>query len=105
MRAGLPVPAVNPTLFYNGAFMGRVDMLYQAWGLIIEYEGEQHLTDARQWQKDIARVNDFADIGLRTIRATAADARDPSALIERIRAHIAKGESDAARDPALRLGW
>ncbi|QPZ39109.1 endonuclease domain-containing protein [Paramicrobacterium chengjingii] len=103
VRAGLPMPAVNPTVFYNGAFMGRVDMLYLEWALIIEYEGEQHLTDVRQWRKDIDRVNDFADIGLRTIRATAADDRDPAVLIERIRAHIATRERAITHDPNLSL--
>lgn len=105
VRSGLPEPAVNPNIFYRGVFLGRVDMLYLEWGLIIEYEGEQHRTDARQWQKDIARVNDFADIGLRTIRATAADDRDPSRLIARIRAHIAADESRVARDPRLTIRW
>ncbi|TQO22066.1 hypothetical protein [Paramicrobacterium agarici] len=105
VQAGLPEPAVNPSIYYRGAFVGRVDMLYLTWGLIIEYEGEQHLTDVRQWQTDIARVNDFADIGLRTIRATAADDRDPSQLIERVRAHIAGGERRVAHDPAITIRW
>ncbi|WP_166999225.1 hypothetical protein [Paramicrobacterium fandaimingii] len=104
-RAGLPEPAVNPSIFYRGMFLGRVDLLYLAWGLIIEYEGEQHLTDVRQWRKDIDRVNDFGDIGLRTIRATAADDRDPSALIARIRACAAAPESGAAHDPHLTIKW
>lgn len=89
VTAGLPEPEVNVPIYDGTRRLGRVDLVYHRYKLIIEYEGEQHLTDVAQWRKDIERVNAFADLGYRTIRATAADDRDPTTLIERVRAHIA----------------
>src|SRR5918998_858216 len=56
--AGLPTPDCNPTIQgVRGA--GRVDLLFDDFRIIIEYEGEQHLTDRKQWHKDIDRQEDF----------------------------------------------
>ena len=40
--------------------MGRVDLVYLAYKLIIEYEGDQHRTDRHQWNADIDRHEEFA---------------------------------------------
>lgn len=88
--AGLPNPEVNVELFdSHGVFLARADLLFRAFGLILEYEGLQHLTDRAQWQRDIDRTHALEDEGWRIIRVTAEDLRDPRRLIERIRRHIA----------------
>jgi len=87
--AGLPDPEVNVDVYDRfGRFIGRGDLVYRRYRLLLEYEGEQHLTSVRQWERDIARGNHFGDEGWRIIRVTRADDRDPRALIERVSTHI-----------------
>ncbi|MET4638611.1 DUF559 domain-containing protein [Mycetocola sp. 2940] len=86
---GLPAPEVNADVFdTQGRFIGRVDMMYRQYGLILEYEGLQHLMDPDQWQRDIERVQKLEDEGWRVIRVTRADLANTRDLIARIRAHI-----------------
>lgn len=86
---GLPAPEVNVNVFdTEGRFIGRVDMMYRRYGLILEYEGLQHLVDPDQWQRDIERVQKLEDEGWRVIRVTRADLANPRELIGRIHAHI-----------------
>lgn len=87
--AGLPEPEVNVDVFNAfGQFIARADMLYREYGLILEYEGLQHLLDPAQWQHDIERIRKLEDEGWRVIRVTRADLVDPRALIVRINTHI-----------------
>ncbi|MBG6238949.1 uncharacterized protein YjeT (DUF2065 family) [Mycetocola sp. CAN_C7] len=87
--AGLPEPEVNVDVFdASGRFIARADLLYRQYGLILEYEGLQHLLDPDQWQRDIERVRNLEDAGWRVIRVTQADLKDPRNLIARINAHI-----------------
>ena len=87
--AGLPEPEVNVELFDAfGQFIARADLLYREYGLILEYEGLQHLLDPIQWQRDIERTRKLEDEGWRVIRVTQEDLRNPRALIVRIRTHI-----------------
>lgn len=87
--AGLPEPEVNVDVFdVRGRFIARADLLYREYGLILEYEGLQHLLDPTQWQRDIERTRKLEDEGWRVIRVTRADLVDPRALIVRINTHI-----------------
>jgi len=42
--AGLPVPECNLVIGDDDGPIGRVDLVYLAYKLIIEYEGDQHRT-------------------------------------------------------------
>jgi hypothetical protein len=53
----------------------RVDLVYIAYKLIIEYEGDQHRTDRNQWNRDIDRQEDFARDNWMLIRVTSERAR------------------------------
>ncbi|MET1052855.1 MAG: DUF559 domain-containing protein, partial [Mycetocola sp.] len=89
VRAGLPEPEVNIDVLDSlGRFIARADLMYRQYGLILEYEGLQHLLDPDQWQRDIERIRALEDEGWRVIRVTQADLKDPRALIARINAHI-----------------
>ncbi len=68
---GLPEPVVHPPVFVQA--LGRVihpDLGYVEQKIAIEYEGEHHRTDARQWAIDIERRQAYESEGWRLIRVT-----------------------------------
>ena len=68
-RAGLPEPEVNPELTdATGRWLGRADLVYREWRVIVEYDGDQHRTDSRQYEKDIARFEKFVDAGWNVVK-------------------------------------
>jgi hypothetical protein len=73
--AGLPEPECNLIIGNDHGPMGRVDLVYLAFRLIIEYEGDQHRTDRNQWNHDIDRHEDFTRDHWTLIRVTSERAR------------------------------
>jgi very-short-patch-repair endonuclease len=68
-RAGLPEPALNCDLrTAEGHFVARVDMLYRCTRVVVEYDGDQHRTDARQYDRDISRIDELHALGYRVVR-------------------------------------
>jgi len=45
--AGLPEPEGNVDLGGEWFFIGRVDLYLREWNVAVEYEGDQHRSDAR----------------------------------------------------------
>ena len=85
VRAGLPEPDVNVTVTHQGRFVGRGDLVYRRFRLVIEYDGDQHRTDTRQFDKDLGRLDDFAAAGWRVVRVSARSLfGEPERTIERI---------------------
>lgn len=81
--AGLPEPECNPWI--DGVRRsGRVDLLFRTFRVIVEYEGDQHRTDSKQWQKDIDRGEDFGGVGYLTVRVTKEHARHPRSVARRV---------------------
>jgi hypothetical protein len=81
LEAGLPEPELNATVHGpDGHFLARVDFLWREARVVVEYEGDQHRTDRRQWQNDIARVRLLEEDGLRVVRVTSLDLFDASRL-------------------------
>lgn len=69
--AGLPEPEVNEWIVDdNGRRISRPDLQYRAHRLALEYEGEHHLTDARQWAHDIERDERLQAMGWTVLRFT-----------------------------------
>ncbi|PPL19318.1 endonuclease domain-containing protein [Microterricola pindariensis] len=55
--AGLPEPLLNQVLRDPaGRFLGRVDMVYPEWRLVVEYDGDQHRTSTTQYERDLSRL-------------------------------------------------
>lgn len=50
--------------------------------LAVEYDGDQHRTDRRQFTKDIRRAEVLAELGWTVVRVTAEDT--PAGIIARI---------------------
>lgn len=70
--AGLPRAQVAPAIVTP---LGELhpDLAWPEFGVLIEYEGEHHRTDARQFSSDLARFDAFADAGWQPVRATKDD--------------------------------
>ena len=78
VRGGLPEPELNASVHAeDGHFIARVDFLWRAARVIVEYEGDHHRSDRRQWQHDIARTRLLEGLGWRVIRITSSDLSDP----------------------------
>ena len=100
LRAGLPEPVCNINIYDGECFLGRGDLVYREFRIVIEYDGRQHLTDLGQWEHDVARHEGFHEAGWIVIRVTNAQLASPNALIRRIhRALVSCGY----RGPAPRL--
>jgi hypothetical protein len=89
VRAGLPEPIPNVVIALRSGRRTKGDLVYPEFRVLVEYDGEQHLLDPRQWAVDVARLNDLAQDGWCVIRVTKATtddelvARTRLALIER----------------------
>lgn len=97
--AGLPMPECNLVIGDDQGPMGRVDLVYLAYKLIIEYEGDQHRTDRNQWNADIDRHEDFARDNWTLIRVTSERARWPRQVVRSVyQALRANGYEGSAPD-------
>lgn len=82
--AGLPEPQCNITLGDDDQPIGRVDLLYEEFATILEYDGDQHRLDRAQWNLDLDRNDAFAECGYVTIRVTAQRMRRPREVVRRV---------------------
>lgn len=69
VRAGLPEPELNAEIVLRRRTI-HGDLVYRRWRVLIEYEGDQHRKDPRQWAHDLERYNDLAEAGWLVIRAS-----------------------------------
>lgn len=82
---GLPKPLVNENIFAaSGRLLGRGDLYFKDHGELLEYEGDHHRTDQRQWRRDLTRTADMESEGLHVTRVNAEDLRHEAALVARI---------------------
>ncbi|MWB99954.1 DUF559 domain-containing protein [Agromyces seonyuensis] len=70
IRAGLPEPELNAAIVLRDGRVVVGDLVYRRWRVLVEYDGAQHRTDDRQWQRDVGRLNDLAADGWLVIRIT-----------------------------------
>lgn len=91
VEAGLPEPEMNaPVGDASGRFLGEADLVYRARRVVIEYEGDYHRVDKKQWRKDIVRYERMQDAGWRVIRVTADDLHlRLQETVDRVRAALA----------------
>ncbi|GAA1796030.1 endonuclease domain-containing protein [Agromyces lapidis] len=72
MRAGLPEPELNFVVEgAGGRFLARVDLAYPEFKVAVEYDGDQHRSDSRQYDHDIARFDRLHDAGWHVVRVRA----------------------------------
>jgi hypothetical protein len=72
-RAGLPEPELNVDLYVDGEWVARPDFVWREQRVVVEYDGDHHRTDARQWRNDVYRRQLLEDAGWRFVQLTADD--------------------------------
>jgi hypothetical protein len=85
--AGLPEPRCDVVLGHEGRVLGRVDLLLEEFGLIIEHDGDQH-RDSGQWNVDLDRDDAFGRATFTTIRVTRQQMRRPRQLVRKVHARL-----------------
>jgi len=82
--SGLPEPVVGHEIT-STAWAAVPDLAWPQFGVLVEYEGKRHRTDARRFASDLRRFDRYLDAGWSPIRATQDDLfRDPDELLARI---------------------
>lgn len=80
---GLPAPETQIPVLADGYPAAYLDMGWRAIRLGVEYDGDQHRTDRRQYVKDHRRLPMLEDLGWKIIRVIAEDR--PAEVLVRVR--------------------
>jgi very-short-patch-repair endonuclease len=68
-RARLPEPELARDVYDdNGRWLARVDLYFDAWKVVVEYDGEQHRTDSRQYARDEGRIDALLAAGYTVVK-------------------------------------
>ena len=86
--AGLPRPQTQmPVSGVDGMPVAYLDLGWEEQMVAVEYNGDQHRTDRRQYVKDIRRLEMLERMGWIVVRVIAEDA--PAAILRRVQAALA----------------
>jgi hypothetical protein len=89
IQAGLPRPQTQiPVLNEFGSAMAYLDMGWEDLKVAVEYDGEQHRTDRRQYTWDVQRLEMLQRLGWIIVRVVAGDR--PADIISRVRAALSR---------------
>jgi hypothetical protein len=100
--AGLPRPTTQIRVS-DGAFVAYLDMGWEPQMVAVEYDGDQHRFDRRQYIKDIRRAELLDDLGWHVIRVVKEDR--PRDIVERAtRALARRGYLPPPRNRSLGRG-
>jgi hypothetical protein len=69
--AGLPKPTTQIPVNGGWRLVGVLDMGWEDYMVAVEYDGDQHRTDRRQFVNDINRLAKFQDLGWIVVRVVA----------------------------------
>ncbi|WP_077099335.1 hypothetical protein [Mycobacterium terramassiliense] len=69
--AGLPTPTTQIPVSEGWRLVGLLDMGWEDYMVALEYDGDQHRTDRRQFVKDIDRLRKLSELGWTVIRVVA----------------------------------
>jgi Protein of unknown function (DUF559) len=87
--AGLPRPQTQiPVHGEFGDVIAYLDMGWEDLKVAVEYDGDQHRSDRRQYRWDIRRLEMLERLGWIVVRVTAGDS--PEDIIRRVRAALAR---------------
>lgn len=90
--SGLPEPELNVDVHDAlGRFLGRGDMVYPHWKVLVEYDGDQHRTEQGQYRRDVDRLEGFTASGWQVVRVLNHHLSDEAALVRRIRDALIRG--------------
>lgn len=92
LDAGFPRPETQIPVIQSGTYpVAWLDMGWREYKVAVEYDGDHHRKDRRQYVKDIARLRMLEALGWIVIRVIAED--KPSDVIARV------------EDALIRRGW
>ena len=88
--SGIPEPVVNFEIRdAHGVFVARVDLAWPRFRVCLEYEGDGHRSDPRQFRVDITRRERVEDQSWRMVRVTDDDLKNGGLeLLRRVRAAL-----------------
>jgi hypothetical protein len=91
VRAGLPEPEVNGEILDGlGRKIATGDLVFRAYQVLVEYDGEQHRTDEEQYHWDVDRLDAIMAAGWRVIRINKSHLRmSPSPALRKITTALA----------------
>ncbi|MET0975853.1 MAG: hypothetical protein ABWX82_09295 [Leifsonia sp.] len=68
LHAGFPEPELNGPIMLTAGWTTHGDLVYRRYRVLLEYDGEQHRLDGRQYDTDVRRLNDLSEDGWIVIR-------------------------------------
>lgn len=82
-RAGLPAPQTQIEVRDDaGALLARLDMGWPEFMVAVEYDGDQHRHDRRQYVRDVRRLELLEQLGWIVIRVVKEDS--PTQIVRRV---------------------
>lgn len=97
--SGCPEPTPQVTINDARGFIGRFDLGLTEYGVLIDYEGDHHRVDKRQWNKDLNRGQRIQMLGMRLVRIGSDFFRNPWEAVEIVHSQLRLG---GYRGPAPR---
>ena len=92
INAGLPRPQTQiPVRDERGTLIAYLDMGWRDLRVAVEYDGEHHRTDRRQYTWDVRRLEKLDRLGWIVVRVVAGDRRED--ILQRVRSAIARRAS------------
>ncbi|SPM33160.1 hypothetical protein MRAB57_963 [Mycobacterium rhizamassiliense] len=86
--AGLPRPQTQiPVVGADGMPVAYLDLGWEDRMVAVEYDGDHHRSDRRQYVKDILRMETLEQMGWTVVRVVAEDS--PASVLRRVRAALA----------------
>ena len=99
LGSSLPAPVAQYTIrSADGRFLARGDFAWPDAKVLLEYDGIWH-GQPQQVGRDRRRLNELTAAGWTVVFATAADLRDPVALIARLTAALSSSRYGGTRSP------
>jgi hypothetical protein len=104
--AGFPDPIVNePVLDAAGDIIAQPDLRIPGYNVGLEYQGDGHRSDRRQWQRDVVRRRELDEISWKSLEAVATDIRNPMHLLRTLERELkARGWTGRSTRPTLGIG-
>lgn len=93
VRGGLPEPQINAIIRNRyGAQIAIGDLVYPEFRTLVEYDGQQHRTDDRQYETDSDRIQEILDENWRVVRVLKDHLRyRPATVLTRVRSALIHG--------------
>jgi hypothetical protein len=88
INAGLPTPTTQIPVHENWRLVGVLDMGWEKYKVAVEYDGDHHRTNRRQYAKDQWRLRRLEALGWVVLRVIADD--DPGDVVRRVRTALAR---------------